>query len=439
MPSTLLEVAYGDMLYQLDAAPLVWPAAGALLGLVLAILAIGLRWTARETRPAVISVVVGYVALGLQAVGAAVVWMPVEASLGDSRHVGSLFSGALWTDLALISVGFGLSAFAAAFWWLHRPEEDPQRLPVGLGFILATLLSFGLAVPGHVWGVQVAAVGLHPSLLVDSIPRFHVGQRIERQPRLGWMSTQGLLFKRTVWVDLDGARREAWDVPPVTLAATEPGAHTAVMWAARGPFTMRQDLHFELGEDTGDPRLTLAPGQRWQYAQVGGYRGSIAGLFSGEETLPEDAATLTLEVSGEQVVEGLRLLTLTRTDVEGATREFQVYNMDGQTLLRVEDGEDRPLLAPDRWMEEALPEDAEGPEGLWACETPLLTHRGCWCFEAGQPRQGVAFCSLDTTDHTPSLVRGVLAILTVGITEITGAMRGVGSTHTEAGLVLLPE
>ncbi|MCB9743385.1 MAG: hypothetical protein H6740_12355 [Alphaproteobacteria bacterium] len=427
MPTTLLETTYDGVTYQLDAAALVWPAAGALLGLICAGLALGACWPERSQRGGVISVLIGYGVLSLQALVAVVAWMPVERSLGTSRHVGSLFAEALWANLGFIGLGSGLAAFGLAFCLLHRPRLDPLS-----GSLLAlTLLSLGLSGAGHLWGVQATVVGYPPELRIDAVTRFHAGQSVERQPSLGHLSTQGLLFKRTVWVPLDEARMQAWDVPPVTLAAPEPGEYEARISATRGPFSMSRFVSFEVGEDRGDPRFSPQPGDRWTYAALAGYNGSIEALFSGEEEAPEGLSTFTLRADEAQVVEGLRLVTLTRAEPEQEARVRQVYAMDGQTWLRVEDGEDMLALRP-RETEAEL-------EGLWACDSPLVPYSGCWCFEEGAPRQGVAFCARDTTDHAPSLIRGFLAIVTVGITEITGAMKGVRSIPTEAGVVLLPE
>jgi hypothetical protein len=196
-----------------------------------------------------------------------------------------------------------------------------------------------------------------------------------------------------------------------TLSATSPGEHVAIFEASAGPVRIRQNVRFVAVADRGPAGMAFRPGHRQAWVEVSGRGGVVsqsAKRLRGLKKKP--APDIVLVVLDEREVDGLRVMRMQLTDA-GGSRIIDVVARDGQ-LVRVGGG---VVLA-----------ETDG-----GCQASLLGFSSCTCTSAG-----ITSCADRSGNAVGSFVRMGLALVTLGLSEVTGACRDCDAT-TERGVVLV--
>lgn len=247
----------------------------------------------------------------------------------------------------------------------------------------------------------------------------HVGRTRQEAPtfigQLGALSEPATKAMWSTW-RLDGST--------VPLRATKPGPDEATARVVAGPVAVSVPVRFVGVRDEGPPGLSLRPGHRQSFAEVMGREGTVDSVARKlqqrrrGEKLP--AAAAVLSVLDEREEAGLHLWRM-QVSRGGVHDVFDAVARDGVLYRRVPAG-----------GHEVLVKRAEaGAAG--ECEAPVLGYDRCRCGDDGIER-----CVLTEGNTLGALGRMSLALLTLGLSEVTGACADCGRRQ-EKGLVRLPE
>jgi hypothetical protein len=203
------------------------------------------------------------------------------------------------------------------------------------------------------------------------------------------------------------------------LRGERPGPAVARAQALSGPVLVEVPVRFTVVEDIGPAGIQLTPGHRQAFVEVEGRDGVVVARERqllkrrrGEKAPTPDVA---LRVLDEREEFGQRVLRVELTR-GGSVEVIDVVARDG-AVYRFLPGGGGPLLV------------GPGPAG---CEVPLLGYRECRCTSRGIER-----CVQVETNTLGALGRMSLALLTLGLSEVTGACTDCGRAF-EKGLILLP-
>lgn len=208
----------------------------------------------------------------------------------------------------------------------------------------------------------------------------------------------------------------------VALPATKAGPDEAIARLVASPVVVSTPVRFVGVRDAGPVGVALTPGHRQSWAEVTGRDGVVidteqriqqAGLAK-RRRLP--SASTILAVLDERVAAGQRILRL-QLSRGAALDTFDAIARDGVLYRRGEGG----------GLEVLVKDGAAGE-----CEAPMLGYSQCRCSAAGIDR-----CVQSDTNTLGALGRMSLALLTLGLSEVTGACDDCGR-GTERGLVRLP-
>jgi len=321
-----------------------------------------------------------------------------------------------------VGVGSGLVTAAVALTTIT---------PRARGAIVAVLAVVAV-VAGTVGVVRVKALRTYataPLLSVMPLPKLHypgqsedegppiavhVGRTAklapERVTMLGWESQLMSAQSQTTW-RIDTVR--------ATLRPTAPGPGKATARATAGPVTVEVPVVYVGVEDRAPQGITLRSGHRQAWLRVAGRGGVVSALErklrdrKASHLLPDKAPTpdVVLTVRGERDVDGLRVVTV-QLDRGSGPELFDVVAKDG-VLYRHGGG---VMLRPS---------DA-------GCDVPLLGYATCRC-----SARGIERCETYQSNTVGGLVRMGMAIMTLGLSEMTGACKDCDAAQEE-GLVLLP-
>jgi hypothetical protein len=204
----------------------------------------------------------------------------------------------------------------------------------------------------------------------------------------------------------------------VALRGERPGPAVAQARAVAGPVIVEASVRFTVVEDVGPAGIRLTPGHRQAFVEVEGRDGVVVArerqLLGRRKGLP--APDVTLQVLDEREELGQRVLRVQLR--RGAVDEvIDVVARDGAVYRFLPGGGGARLV---------------GPSVSGGCEVPLLGYASCRCTDRGIER-----CMQTETNTLGALGRLSLALLTLGLSEVTGACTDCGRAF-EKGLVLLP-
>ncbi|MBL8909321.1 MAG: hypothetical protein JNM17_01340 [Archangium sp.] len=248
-----------------------------------------------------------------------------------------------------------------------------------------------------------------PNVIVpEEPPRAHVGLQKKVKPyvesagaRSGWLFVSRVTF--------DAASAKAWDVEELTLSPAAPGLNTISFHRERGPLSLDFTYPITGVADEGPTWLPLAQGNRWEFIATAplGLDRTRAKYAKKNVALPPP--TVSLEVMSAFERDGFRgyLVQVVRgaesTTVELMRQNGSLLNFGGIVELA----------------------------GQHNCRVPFLWAKSqCTCDDTH-----VQYCLEIEQDGFGLFLRLALAVVSVGITEMTGAMNGVGEAHERRGLL----
>jgi len=206
----------------------------------------------------------------------------------------------------------------------------------------------------------------------------------------------------------------------VALRGERPGAATATAQALSGPVIVEVPVRYSVVEDVGPAGIHLTPGHRQAFVEVEGRDGVVIArerqLMARRRGAPAPKPDVTLRVLDEREELGQRVLRV-ELGRQGASEVIDVVARNG-AVHRFLPGGGGALLV------------GSGSGG--GCDVPLLGYTSCRCTSRGIER-----CVQTETNTLGALGRMSLALLTLGLSEVTGACNDCGRAY-EKGLVLLP-
>lgn len=239
-------------------------------------------------------------------------------------------------------------------------------------------------------------------------PRAHVGLQTTVTPLVESAGLRtGFIFKSRVI--LGGPEAKAWEVDTLTLAPAAVGLNTLTFHRARGPLSLDFTYPVIGVADEGPTWLPLAVGNRFE--------------FIGTAPLGLDRTRKKYSQKNAQLPAPVASLEVTGTFERNGFRGF---------LVKIERGEDSTTIELTR-EDGALHHfgDAVVVASQDDCRVPFLWAKSrCTCAE-----DHVQFCMEIEQDGFGLFLRMALAVVSVGITEMTGAMKGVGEAHERRGLL----
>jgi hypothetical protein len=188
-----------------------------------------------------------------------------------------------------------------------------------------------------------------------------------------------------------------------------------------GPVMVEVPVRYVVVEDRGPIGIELTPGHRQAFVEVKGRDGAVMArerqLLESRRGAKAPVPDVVLRVLDEREELGQRVLRV-ELGRQGASEVIDVVARDGAVHRFLPEGGGALLVGP-------------GPQGQ-GCEVPLLGYRDCRCTSRGIER-----CVQTETNTLGALGRMSLALLTLGLSEVTGACNDCGRAF-EKGLVLLP-
>lgn len=254
------------------------------------------------------------------------------------------------------------------------------------------------------WSAQPVPNVLAP----NEPPRAHVGLQKTVQPyvesagaRSGWIFVSRVALDPTV--------AKAWGVDELTLSPSATGLNTVSFHRERGPLSLDFTYPITGVSDEGPTWLPLAEGNRWEFIATAplGLDRTRAKYEKKNATLPPP--TVSLEVTSTFERDGFRgfIVKVVRgaesTSVELVRQNGSLLNFGSSVELA----------------------------GQTDCRVPFLWAKSqCTCDDSH-----VKWCLEIEQDGFGLFLRLALAVVSVGITEITGVMKGVGEAHERRGLL----
>jgi hypothetical protein len=348
-----------------------------------------------------------------------VAWVLVQVHLRPTRWFG--FDSPCVTLLnqqahELITWSFALSALAVAqlIITLVLTASGKHRFGWATCVLLAMALATGAMVGVH---RRAAVLSFHASVMeaqpVPHVippnlpPRAHVGLRRFVEPQLLHAGARtGFIFTSTVALDPRAAR--AWGVERLELTALSVGLTELKFHRSRGPLSFDFTYPVEGVADEGPSWLPLAAGNRFEFVATNplGLDATKRKYSARKAVMP--VPTVTLQVASSFERDGLRIfrVVLSRGSdsktVELTRQNGELFDSTGARLAGQDD-----------------------------CRIPFLWARSqCTCAE-----DHVQWCVEIEQDGLGFFLRFALGVMTLGVTELTGAMRGVGEAHERRGLV----
>jgi hypothetical protein len=206
-----------------------------------------------------------------------------------------------------------------------------------------------------------------------------------------------------------------------SLRGERPGEAVARAQAISGPVIVEVPVRFTVVEDVGPAGIHLTPGHRQAFVAVEGRDGVVVAreralqkIRRGDKAPSPD---VVMRVLDEREELGQRVLRVQISRRGSGDEVIDVVARDGAVYRFWPGGGGALLVGP-------------GPQG--GCVVPLLGYRDCRCTSRGIER-----CVQTETNTLGALGRMSLAILTLGLSEVTGACPDCGRAY-EKGLVLLP-
>lgn len=238
-------------------------------------------------------------------------------------------------------------------------------------------------------------------------PRAHVGLTTRATPALEHAGARtGFIFVSRV--TLDPAAALAWNVAELELTPQGVGVTQVEFHRERGPLRLDFTYPVEGVADEGPSWLPLAAGNRFEFIATNplGFDATRRKYSQKKAVMPEP--TVALEVVGSLERAGFRV--------------FQVQVTRGTESHTVELTRQNGLLFDAGTTRLAGQDDCRIPF-LWAkSQCTCAEDHVQWCLEIEQ--DGLGF-----------FLRFALGVITLGVTEITGAMKGVGEAHERRGLI----
>jgi len=287
----------------------------------------------------------------------------------------------LWPT-ALLTAGLALSAGAA--WHKHSLQKDFAR--------------------------RVLAVSPVPNVRPPpDAPRAHVGRTIEFKPRVQAAGlVQGFFATTRVWLEAD--QLSAWGVEKVFLTADTEGLTQVPLRLERDLLAVDAELPIFGVRDEGPSWLPMEVGNRFELVATRGRGGATAKLekelLTRRKKLP--APNVVMEVTGASEQGGFHVFEVT-ISAGDERRTQRVLRVDG--ALKSPEG--RALAYT----------DARG------CHLPVLTSMRCECTERLR-------CVAVKGDLTEGLLHAFLAVVSLGVLEVRGRLKGLGDGN-EQGLLEL--
>lgn len=318
-----------------------------------------------------------------------------------------------------MAIGAGLAALAFVQLALTltlrawKPERPVRWAVVCLAGALVS--AGGVAWHKHAlvreFAARLAAVTPVPNLRVKGTPPVvHLGQSLAYEPAVQIAGArQGLIFtSRVLMLPADA---HAWGADRVVLTPSVAGPAELPVHLERDLVSVDLTLPVVGIEDRGPGFFPLAVGNRFEFVGTRGRGGAARALEArlARRKVPLPEPTLVLEVTGEELHDGLHVFVLEVTRGQERSTE-RVVRRDGQ--LTRETGGVLATVEP------------QGP----GCRVELLTPSRCECSETRVLR-----CVDTSGDLGESLLRGFLAVVTLGITEIAnGGMGDLGRGNETA-------
>lgn len=312
---------------------------------------------------------------GLALVGFTQVWLTLTLrALVPGRPI-------LWPTLLLTA---GLAVSSGVAWNKHSLQKDFAR--------------------------RVLAVSPVPNVRPPSDPpRAHVGRTIEFKPSVEAAGlVQGFFFPTRVWLGADQV--SAWGVEKVFLSADTAGLTQVPLRLERDLLVVDAELPIFGVRDEGPSWLPMEVGNRFELVATRGRGGATAKLerelLTHRKKLP--APNVVMEVTGESEQDGFHVFEVT-INAGSERRTQRVVRVDGA------------LLSPEG--------SALATTDAGGCRLPLLTSMHCEC------TQGLR-CTDVKGDLTEGLLHAFLAVVSFGVLEVTGSLKGLGDGN-EQGLLEL--
>lgn len=203
------------------------------------------------------------------------------------------------------------------------------------------------------------------------------------------------------------------------LRGERPGPAVARAQAIAGPVIVEVPVRYTVVEDRGPVGIGLTPGHRQAFVEVEGRDGAVMArerqLLKSRRGEKAPAPDVVLRVLDEREELGQRVLRV-QLSRSGVDEVIDVVARDG-ALHRFLPGGGGALLM------------GAGPAG---CAVPLLGYTACRCTSRGIER-----CVQQESNTLGALGRMSLAILTLGLSEVTGACPDCGRAF-EKGLIQVP-
>ncbi|MFO0600336.1 MAG: hypothetical protein U0228_33815 [Myxococcaceae bacterium] len=306
--------------------------------------------------------------------------------------------------VAQLSITVGLRAVdRQRAWW-------PAAVLLAVAALTAAVIGFNRRAALTAAHTELVSALPVPNVRPPELPpQAHVGLTVITTPYAESAGDRSGFFFPTRF-PIDPTAAKAWDVATLALTPTEPGVQQLHFHRERGPLSLDFDYPVRGAQDEGPAWLPLAVGNRWEFVGTAplGLDKTLAKLQRKGAVMPK--ADVALEVTEVFEKDGLRGFTL-QVQRKDERTETKVVRIDGQ------------LFALDSTVALAGPEDCRVPF-LWArSQCRCAVDRLEWCVEIDQDGFGL-------------FVRLALGALTLGLTEITGATKGMGEAHERRGLVL---
>lgn len=377
--------------------------AGALVGVLLATSALVWLFVRLPSNRRVLTLI----PLGCAGVVAGGLWVLLAPAPWAFDELLKLWQRAVVVELA----GAGAAAGALGVAIITLAFAVTRRVLILCGAALAS----GVLASGQMLAATSAFItAAHAATPIPNIrpfatpPRVHVG--LTRNIDLVAESagqTEGLFFPSRV--EFPTELRAAWGLNGLAITANAAGPVSVPVTVSKGIVRCEASVTIEGVRDEGPSVFPLQVGNRWEFEGLHGRGGTTdARLKALEHGAKPKAAFFSLEVTGEDTVDGFHQFTLTETDPTGTrswamTRENDALVSRGEVVFRRGDFDQ--------------------------CIVNFLPIHSCTC-----ANDRVSTCAQTSGDVGESLMRVFFALVTAGLTEIAG-MGDLGAGN-EQGLVL---
>ncbi|MFT3708438.1 MAG: hypothetical protein QM817_12370 [Archangium sp.] len=312
-------------------------------------------------------------------------------------------------SFALVAVCFAQLAITVAlaaarrqkFWWAAAVL---LLVPIVTGGLIGTKRRAELR---QFHAAMIDAQPVPNVRLPAEAPRAHVGLARRVTPDVEHAGARtGIIWVSRVTIDPAAAK--AWNVDSLELTPPSVGISDVAFHRERGPLSLDFTYPIEGVADEGPSWLPLGTGNRFEFIATNplGFDATKRKYSQKKAVMPEP--TVAIEVGDSYERDGFRIFRVLVT--RGAeSKPFDLMRQNGK-LLDV----NGTLLA-----------------GQDDCRIPFLWAKSqCVCAD-----DHVQWCVEVEQDGLGFFLRLALGVITLGVTELTGAMKGVGEAHERRGLI----